>query len=157
MSEQMGPATFHTDVAYSRLADWDDDDPSTMPDTSSRWDKVVVLKHMFTIKELDEDPAALLDIKEDVRDECEKIGKVTNVVLYDKEEDGVMTVRFSNAVAAEACVRAFDGRWFDRRQVEAYIADGHEKFKKSKKTDEGNEDEEARLENFSRFIESENA
>ena len=37
----------------SMLADWDDDDPSTLQGTSSRWDKVVVLKHMFTLAELE--------------------------------------------------------------------------------------------------------
>ena len=140
----------------SRLADWDDDDPSTLPDTSSRWDKVVVLKHMFTLKELEEDPAALLDITEDVREECEKFGKVTNVTLYDKEEDGVVTIRFGNSMSAEACVKVFEGRWFDGRRVEAYIADGNERFKKSKKNaDDGDEVE--RLENFSRFIEDDKA
>lgn len=128
-----------------------------MPDTSSRWDKVVVLKQMFTLKELSEDPAALLEIKEDVRDECEKYGQVTNVVLYDKEEDGVVTVRFGNAMSAEACVKVFDGRWFDGRQVEAYIADGSERFKKSKKQDADEEDEQKRLEGFSKFIEGEEA
>lgn len=141
----------------SRLTDWDDDDPQAMPDTSSRWDKVVVLKQMFTLKELAEDPAALLDIKEEVREECEKYGKVTNVVLYDKEEDGVVTVRFGNAMAAEACIKVFNGRWFDERQVEAYIADGKEKFKKSKKQDADDEADKERLESFSRHIESGNA
>ena len=38
---------------YSKLADWDDDDPQAQIATSSRWDKVVVLKHMFTLQELD--------------------------------------------------------------------------------------------------------
>lgn len=128
-----------------------------MPDTSSRWDKVVVLKHMFTLEELAEDPAALLEIKEDVRDECEKFGKVTNIVLYDKEEDGVVTVRFGNAMAAEACIKLFDGRWFDGRQVEAYTADGRERFMKSTKQEASEEDEEARLEGFSKFIEGEQA
>ena len=124
---------------HSRLADWDDDDPSTLPDTSSRWDKVVVLKHMFTLKELAEDASALLEIKDDIREECEKLGKVTNVVLYDKEEDGIVTVRFSNATSAEACIRNFDGRWFDGRQVEADIADGRERFKKSSKDEDHSE------------------
>ena len=52
-----------------------------------------------------EDPAAMLDIKEDIREECAKIGDVTNVVLYDKEPDGVASVRFSNPEAARACVQ----------------------------------------------------
>lgn len=141
----------------SRLADWDDDDPQTVPDTSSRWDKVIVLKHMFTLKEITEDPSAILDIKEDVRDECEKLGQVTNVVLYDKEEDGVVTVRFANATAAREAVKLMDGRWFDSRQLEAYVAEGREKFKKSKKQDADDGDEEKRLEGFSNFIEGENA
>lgn len=39
---------------------------------------------MFTLQELEEDPTLLLDLKEDVRDECEKTcGEVTNVTLYD--------------------------------------------------------------------------
>ncbi len=35
------------------MTDWDDDDPSELHDTSSRWDKVVILKHMFTLQELE--------------------------------------------------------------------------------------------------------
>lgn len=35
------------------MADWDDDDPQTIQDVSSRWDKVVILKHMFTLQELE--------------------------------------------------------------------------------------------------------
>ena len=38
---------------------------------------------MFTLRELEEDPTLLLDLKEDVREECETLGEVTNVVLYD--------------------------------------------------------------------------
>lgn len=128
-----------------------------MPDTSSRWDKVVVLKHMFTLNELEEDPGAILEIKEDVREEAGKFGEVTNVVLYDKEPHGVITVRFADALAAKACIKVFDGRIFDGRTVQARIADGHEKFKKTSKKDTGDEDEEARLEEFSRFIEGEGA
>lgn len=48
--------------------------------------RVVVLKRMFTLKELAEDTSLLLDLKEDVRDECSTLGEVTNVVLYDVSE-----------------------------------------------------------------------
>jgi hypothetical protein len=57
----------------------------------------------------------------------------------------------------EVCIQGFDGRWFDGRQVEAFIADGTQKFKKSRKQDGDTEDGKARLEDFSRFIESEQA
>lgn len=117
----------------ARLADWSDDEPSAIAETSSRWDKVVILKHMFTLEELEEDPAAILDIKEDIRDECGKLGEVTNVVLYDLEKDGVASVRFVNVESAVACVRLMNGRKFSGQEVEAYITDGKEQFKKSKK------------------------
>jgi HIV Tat-specific factor 1 len=127
----------------ARLADWSDDEPSTIMETSSRWDKVVILKHMFTLEELAEDPAAILDIKEDIREECSKLGEVTNVVLFDMEEDGVASVKFANAEAARACVGVMDGRSFAGQKVEAYISDRTEHFKKSKKKadDEANEAE----------------
>ncbi|KAF5870068.1 putative nuclear mrna splicing factor-associated protein [Botrytis fragariae] len=121
----------------ARLADWSDDEPSALVETSSKWDKVVILKHMFTLKELEEDPAAMLDIKEDIRDECGKLGEVTNVVLYDLEKDGVASVRFANAESAKACVKLMNGRKFDGQEVEAYITDGKEHFKKSKKKADG--------------------
>lgn len=88
-----------------------------MPQTSSRWDKVIVLKHMFAPQDLIDDPSELLAIKEEVRDECEKFGKVTNVILYDKEEEGIITVRFDNATSAQAAIKVFDGRMFDGRKV----------------------------------------
>ena len=91
---------------------------------------------MFTLDELEEDPGAILDIKEDIREECSKLGEVTNVVLFDMEVDGIATVRFGNAEAARACVRLMDGRNFGGQKVEAYIADGKEQFKQSKKKDD---------------------
>ena len=54
---------------------------------------------------IQEDPAAILDIKEDIREECSKLGDVTNVQLFDRETDGVASVRFGNVEASNACVR----------------------------------------------------
>lgn len=47
----------------------------------------------------------MLEIKEDIREECAKLGEVTNVSLFDKETEGVASVRFANGEAAAACVR----------------------------------------------------
>ncbi|MCJ1344753.1 hypothetical protein MMC31_002956 [Peltigera leucophlebia] len=146
-----------TQKLNSKLADWDDDDPSTLQDMGSKWDKVVILKHVFTLEELEKDPAAMLEIKEDIREECARVGDVTNVVLFDKEPDGVASVRFANPEGAKACVRVMDGRFFDTRIVEAYIADGSEKFKKTgeKKLGVEDEDEGKRLDQFGSWLESE--
>lgn len=142
----------------AKLADWDDDDgPAAsaafpgahsaaaarlFPDAKGgKWDKVVILRHMFTLEELDEDPAALLDIKEDIREECSKLGEVTNVVLFDQEEEGIVSVKFATAEAAEACVHLMHGRSFAGRTVEAFFATGKEKFKKSKGNGKGNDED----------------
>jgi HIV Tat-specific factor 1 len=126
----------------AKLADWDDDDPyGAQLETDARKDKVVILRHMFTLQELVEDPAALLDIKEDVREECEKLGPVTNVVLYDQEQDGVVSVKFKTSEAAEACIELMDGRAFDGRTVRATFATGKEKFNKSGKDQGGGGDD----------------
>ena len=53
-----------------------------------------------------------------------------------------------------------NGRWFDERQLEAYVADGTEKFKKSNEKkvdadDEGEEGEGDRLDKFGSWLEEE--
>ncbi|CAK7263113.1 hypothetical protein SEPCBS119000_000317 [Sporothrix epigloea] len=125
----------------AKLADWSSDEDDrfagmTRSRRNTKWDKVVVLKHMFTLDELQEDPAALLDIKEDIREECSKLGEVTNVVLFDQEAAGIVSVKFKTADAAAAGVRLMNGRAFDGRIVEASLATGREKYKKSKSGDD---------------------
>ncbi|KAF7546750.1 hypothetical protein G7046_g9213 [Stylonectria norvegica] len=119
----------------AKLADWDDDGPyPNHAEAATRWDKMVILRRMFTLAELEEDPAALLEIKEDIRDECAKLGTVTNVVLFDQEPEGIVSVKFQDAQSAAACIKLMHGRSFDGRTVEAYFATGEEKFKKSSKS-----------------------
>ncbi|KAI6372242.1 hypothetical protein MCOR25_003761 [Pyricularia grisea] len=139
----------------AKLADWDDDDPyphlaaavgagaGANGPTNKKAERTVILRHMFTLKELDEDPAALLEIKEDIRDECEKLGEVTNVVLFDLEEDGIVSVRFRSADAAQACIKLMHGRSFDGRTVQASLATGKEKYRRSKDKDDGLDEEDA--------------
>ncbi|KAK2595236.1 hypothetical protein QQS21_007023 [Conoideocrella luteorostrata] len=123
-----------TQKLTAKLADWDDDDTyPSMPQSNTKRDKTVILRHMFTLDELEEDPAALLDIKEDIRDECSKLGTVTSVVLYDEEPDGIVSVRFKDAESTVACIKLMHGRNFDGRVVEASLQTGKEKFKKSDK------------------------
>ncbi|KAI1434589.1 hypothetical protein GGR50DRAFT_661631 [Xylaria sp. CBS 124048] len=128
----------------AKLADWDEDEDgpfSAYVEANAPKGRVVILRHMFTLRELDEDPAAMLDIKEDVRDECSKLGAVTNVQLFDLEEDGIVSVKFKTSEAAVACVNLMDGRAFDGRTVRATIASGKENFRRSDK-DNGSDEEE---------------
>lgn len=68
------------------MADWDSSDEEDEKDklrAAQAKIRSVLLKYMFTLQELEEDAALLLDLKEEVREECETLGEVTNVVLYD--------------------------------------------------------------------------
>jgi len=124
---------------------------------------------MFTLQELEEDPTALIELKQDVREECEKIGEVTNVVLFDGEKDGIMSVRFAEEDDALECVKVFllpvnadgqtmNGRYFSGRQIEAEIYDGKVRYKKAKGGTTGDEagDEATRLEKFGAWLEDGN-
>ncbi|TGJ81773.1 hypothetical protein E0Z10_g6990 [Xylaria hypoxylon] len=127
----------------AKLADWDDEDDSpfsALLEANAPKGRVVMLRYMFTLRELEEDPAAMLEIKEDIRDECSKLGIVTNVILFDLEEDGIASVKFKTPEAATACVDLMDGRAFDGRTVRATIASGKEKYRRSDK-DHGPDDE----------------
>lgn len=133
-----------TQKLSAKLADWSDDESAYVPaeQRTGKKDKMVILKHMFTMEELEEDPAALLDIKEDIREECEKLGDVTNVVLYDLEPEGIVSIKFRRPESAEACVQMMNGRNFGGQMVEAYIPTGRLKFKKSKdNNDDAGEDD----------------
>lgn len=63
-----------------------------------KFSKIVILKNMYTQEELDADPTLLLELKDDVREECEKLGEVTNVILYDVSYyyDSIMTSKWIN-------------------------------------------------------------
>ena len=65
----------------NRKLDWFEDDENLVK--ADKWNKVCILKHMFTVQELEQDPSLLLDLKEEIREECEKLGEVSNVIIYD--------------------------------------------------------------------------
>ncbi|KAJ2891273.1 hypothetical protein IWW38_003694 [Coemansia aciculifera] len=141
-----------------------------------RYKRTVILTHMFTLEEMEEDVTLMLDLAEDIRSECEKLGTVTSVKVYDLSENGVVAVKFKDELLAQACVQAMNGRFFAGRQVEASIYDGHTRYKSSSKTcqasgsghpgnashqdddaDENSEhsdDEEQRMEKYSQWLEA---
>lgn len=136
-----------------KLAEWSDNEEEvaeTFAPKKNKWAKVVIVKKAFTLAELDEDEAAYLDIKDDFRVEAEKHGSVTNVTLFDKEQDGVMTVRFREFEAAEKFRNATHGRWFDHRQLECTLAEDKPKFKKSARGEEPDSDDDERLEKLTK-------
>ncbi|KAJ2916788.1 hypothetical protein MD484_g3643, partial [Candolleomyces efflorescens] len=145
-----------------KLEEWGDDDGfGPQPDPGARpaaplKSRVVVLKHMFRLEDLEKDATLLLDLKEDVREECSTLGEVTNVTLYDSEPDGVMTVKFKDPVSAAACVIKMNGRFFDGQRVIAELFTGRQRFKRSGTGEDigtgGVEEEKHRLEQFEQWL-----
>ncbi|KAG6880347.1 hypothetical protein C0992_011098 [Termitomyces sp. T32_za158] len=157
-------ATRRIGKMQKKIDEWNDEDgfgPSISPEESAaamanQNSRVVVLKHMFTLEELAEDATLLLDLKEDVREECSTLGEVTNVVLYDKEKDGIMTVKFRDPISAKACLLRMNGRFFAGRRIEASLFSGRQRFQRSGAggdvEGEGEEGEKKRLDDFAQWL-----
>ncbi|KAI9159321.1 hypothetical protein H9P43_008661 [Blastocladiella emersonii ATCC 22665] len=126
--------------------DWFESGPSEKK--LARYSRVVALKHMFSLKELEDEPGVLLEISEDVREECEKVGEVTSLTIYDAEPDGVILVRFKEELSALACIKLMDGRFFGGQKVTAALFDGT-KYRRSKATDATDE---ARLQAYEQWL-----
>eukprot|EP00160_Parvularia_atlantis_P005572 Unigene14799_Nuclearia_a/m.44487 Unigene14799_Nuclearia_a/g.44487 ORF Unigene14799_Nuclearia_a/g.44487 Unigene14799_Nuclearia_a/m.44487 type:complete len:212 (+) Unigene14799_Nuclearia_a:464-1099(+) len=121
---------------------------------SSKFQRIVILKHMFVPAEVDADPGLLLDLKDDVRGECERLGAVVNVTVFDRHPDGVCSVKFKDEAAAAACVELMDGRYFAGRRVEAAIYDGATKYDAfSSAKAEDADDEAERLRRYGDWLE----
>ncbi|KAF2657510.1 hypothetical protein K491DRAFT_323337 [Lophiostoma macrostomum CBS 122681] len=142
-----------------RLTDWDSGDEAASlihnPPPVNKFAKNVIIKNAFSLEELDEDVQAISDIKEDFQEAGAEYGTVTNVIVYDREPAGIVTVRFSEEAAAEQFAKKANGMQFGDRgdgvqqYLTAYVAQDKPKFKKSGKGTESDEEEEAaRLERF---------
>ena len=115
-----------------------------MAPKKNKWAKVVIIRNIFDLEQLEEDAGAYLEIKEDMRDEAETFGDVTNVTLFDKEEDGIIAVRFKEFESAEKFKDAIHGRHFGGRKLEVSLAEDKPRFKKSARGEEPDSDEEER-------------
>lgn len=132
-------------MSHSKLAEWSDNEEEVaeaFAPKKNKWAKFVVIKHAFTLAELEEDVAAYLEIKEDMREEAEKYGSVTNVTLFDKEETGIVAIRFREFEAAEKFRDASHGRNFGGRKLEVTLAESKPRFKKSSRDEEEDSEEE---------------
>ncbi|KAG7826291.1 hypothetical protein KL909_000343 [Ogataea angusta] len=133
---------------HKKVNDWSDTEEDDEM-RRLREEKTLIFKHCFTLKELEDDPAAILDIKEDIREGCEEIGEITNVVLYDLEEEGIVSVRFKSATAANDCIAKMNGRYFGGHRLHVEKYDGVTQYKKSA----GDAAERDRLDRFAQWVE----
>ncbi|KAL0241709.1 hypothetical protein GEMRC1_006944 [Eukaryota sp. GEM-RC1] len=126
---------------YQQALGWGDP-TSTLPPGQ----RVVVLKNMFTLEEVEEELGLLSEINDEVLQEASKYGDVEKVTVYGENPEGVVTVRFKEGSSATQCEGVFDGRVYNGHLVKAYLWDGDEKFKKKKTIEE--DDDIERFVNF---------
>ncbi|KAL1382382.1 nuclear mRNA splicing factor-associated protein [Phyllosticta capitalensis] len=139
----------HKERMEKRIGEWSSEEE----EERTRWEKNVVLKHMFTLEELEQDKEAFDEIHEDIQEEASKYGEVTKVKICDKEPEGVVIVQFNDFDAAERCAAAFNGRAFDGRTVLAYIAQQRQNFKAKSLEERTGKSEEARIDEFTAKLE----
>jgi HIV Tat-specific factor 1 len=124
---------------YSKLAEWSDNEEEVkevFAPKKNKWAKVCVVKHAFTLDELEEDPEAYFDIKDDMAEEAEKHGEFTTITLFDMEADGVVTIRFRDFESAEKFRAAVNGKGYAHRKLQVTIPEDRVRFKKSSRAQE---------------------
>ncbi|TKY52033.1 HIV Tat-specific factor 1-like [Spatholobus suberectus] len=84
----------------------------------------VILRYMFTPAEMRADENLRLELEEDVKEECTKLGPVDSVKICENHPQGVVLVRFKDRKDAQRCIELMNGRWFGGRQIHASEDDG---------------------------------
>lgn len=131
----------------AKLFDWR---PDKLRGTRLKHEKVVVLKNVFDPKTFEDDPVQINVLTNDIRTECTKYGEVKKVVVYDRHEDGVVTVHFKEPEEADMCVEYMNQRYFAKRRLLAATWDGLTKYE----VQETEAEREARLKKWEKFLET---
>ncbi|OUM67074.1 hypothetical protein PIROE2DRAFT_40318, partial [Piromyces sp. E2] len=141
-------------IKQQKKLDWFDETTGKRAEKSK---KVMILKNMFSVEEIEEDPSLILDLKEDVRTECENFGEVTNVVLYEKNPEGVISVRFKDELSVLLCIRKMNGRYFAGKRIVAEVYDGKTKYRVDNPLENKEEEERKRSERYRQFLNQQEA
>ncbi|EKX73241.1 RNA recognition motif domain containing protein [Theileria equi strain WA] len=85
----------------------------------------IILSNMFTANDPGADePNFFVEIEEDVKEECEKYGKVVAVYLNKKTIDGKVWVKFQNSTDASTAYKGLNGRYFAGNTIKVeYVTD----------------------------------
>lgn len=109
--------------------------------------KIVVIENMFRPEEFN-DPSFSEELERDIATECEKLGPLEKITVFEKNPKGVVIVKFGTAYAASECIRLFNGRFFAGRKLRCHYWDGVTDY-----TVKDHHEEEARLEELGDWLE----
>eukprot|EP00890_Picochlorum_soloecismus_P005566 jgi/Picsp_1/600/NSC_00597-R1_protein len=111
----------------------------------------VVLKGMFSIDEMMENPGLKEELEDDVETECEKLGSIDKVRVFPTNPEGVIVVKYKEPKHANLCADTMNGRWFGGRKISAEKWDGITDFQV--KYQETEEEQQARLDMYAAELE----
>jgi len=85
----------------------------------------IILKHAFDLTEAKDGGIQFFDeVKEDIRAECQKLGDVASVKIFQRNPEGVVAVKFKDHESATKCLQKMNGRWFGGKQLIVQYYDG---------------------------------
>ncbi|ODV77349.1 uncharacterized protein CANTADRAFT_27207 [Suhomyces tanzawaensis NRRL Y-17324] len=84
-------------------------------------DKIVVIDQMFREDEYNKDPMLEMDIKEDIQEECNKLGIGNDITKISFEENGRVKIKFGKIELSRICIEKFNGRYFDGIKLEVHV------------------------------------
>ena len=113
---------------------------------------------MYRPQELEESLDFSVQLAEEIAEECkDKLG-ITDCsvqIVEDRAAEGTCTIKFKKTIEAQAAAKLMNGRMFAGLRVSATIYDGSFPLpKKQNLKMSADEEEQARLEAFSKFIEN---
>ncbi|KAI4707845.1 hypothetical protein J4E89_007474 [Alternaria sp. Ai002NY15] len=118
-----------------KLNEWSDNEEEvaqTFVAKKNKWAKNVIIKGMFDVDVMKNDPDNYSDVFEDTMKPAKQIGEVTKVTIWDLEPEGIVTVRFKEFEDAERFVAwKFGGQRYDGRDQVLLLAEDKPRFKKS--------------------------
>jgi len=118
--------------------------------------RTVILKNMFDAVELAGNGTLIGELQLDIMEECEKLGKVEKVQVFDKNPEGIVLVKFEDSKAADKCLLLMKGRYFGGRQIMAEFHDGKTNYAAivdSNAADKEKERERERLNEYAEWLE----
>ncbi|CAO1309688.1 unnamed protein product, partial [Diamesa tonsa] len=133
-----------------KLFDWR---PEKMRGERAKHERTVIIKNLFEPELFDREVHLILDYQNDLREECVKCGTVRKVTVYDRHPEGIAQISMGDPEEADLVIQLMNGRFFGQRKLVAEVWDGKTKYKIA----ETEEDKNARLDKWDKYLEDEEA
>ncbi|CAN4075696.1 unnamed protein product [Withania somnifera] len=120
MSMPMGGATAFPNMLPTQLIT-----ASMVPEPIGSPSECLLLKNMFD-PATETDPEFDLDIRDDVKEECSKYGRVKHIHVDKNDTNGCVYLRFDSVEGASRAQQAMHKRWFAGRSISAIFLQPYE-------------------------------